>query len=409
MRLKGSPYAWVSFAMIVGVMGTALISPLYALYKETWHLQTSDISFIYVIYMAGALSGLLFLGRLPDRLGFLPTMKSGLWFILVGTLLTMFSKDVTSLSIGRFVVGLASSMVTTSSTAGLAKLSPSGNMQRASMMTGFLMALGFGLGPLVGGFFGQWVPNPLMSTYVPTVLLGILAVTALYTVRLPRKAVASTGERLTLRSTLPKLTWPGSEQRGAFMLTCCLPFLGFGVFGLYASMAPLFLKLLIPWDGPAVSGTAIAMILFLSATVQILAVRLPTQYCGAMGLAGMALSNGLLMANLWLNSAVLFVLGVLFTSVSHGMAMLAGMSMLNRLTSPSNRSGLFSTYLVTGYIGTMVPIMGIGWIADMWGMNAAVSTFCVFVVVTGFAVAVTFYRHPQTRAKDTDSSPPDTH
>ena len=41
--------------MIVGVMGTALISPLYALYKEAWQLQASDISLIYVVYMSGAL------------------------------------------------------------------------------------------------------------------------------------------------------------------------------------------------------------------------------------------------------------------------------------------------------------------------------------------------------------------
>jgi len=67
MQLKGSPFAWVSFAMIVGVMGTALISPLYPLYQEAWQLETSDISLIYVVYMAGALSGLLFLGRLPGN------------------------------------------------------------------------------------------------------------------------------------------------------------------------------------------------------------------------------------------------------------------------------------------------------------------------------------------------------
>ena len=68
MKLRPTPYVWVSFAMIVGVMGTALISPLYALYKQAWQLQTSDISLIYVMYMGGALFGLLFLGRLPDRI-----------------------------------------------------------------------------------------------------------------------------------------------------------------------------------------------------------------------------------------------------------------------------------------------------------------------------------------------------
>ena len=400
MKFKGSPYAWVSYAMIVGVMGTALISPLYALYKEAWQLQTSDISLIYVIYMAGALCGLLFLGRLPDRLGFLPTMKGGLWLILLGTLMTMFAGNMTSLSVGRFIVGVASSMVTTSSTAGLARLAPAGNMQRVAMMTGFLMAVGFGLGPLVGGFFGQWAEDPLTSTYAPTVLLGIVALAALYGMRIPEKAAVGTGEKLTLRGALPRLTWPAPELSRAFILTCCMPFLAFGVFGLYASMAPLFLGLLIPWDGPIVSGLAMAMILFISAIVQILAVRMPTHYCGAIGLAGLAFSNALLMLNLWQSSIVLFALGVTITSVSHGMAMLAGMSMLNRLATSANRSGLFSTYLVTGYIGTMLPIMGIGWIADFWSMDVAVASFCLFVMIVGSTAAVGFFRHPHMRAAE---------
>src|SRR3546814_906421 len=155
MKLKVSPYVWVSFAMIVGVMGIALISPLYALYKEAWQLQASDISFIYVIYMIGALCGLLFLGRLPDRVGFRPMMQGGLMLALLGTFISMISTDMVVLSIGRFVVGIASSMLTTSSTLGLSRLSPSGNLQRVAMMTGFLMAFGFGLGPLVGGITGQ--------------------------------------------------------------------------------------------------------------------------------------------------------------------------------------------------------------------------------------------------------------
>ncbi len=49
------------------------------------------------------------------------------------------------------------------------------------------------------------------------------------------------------------------------------------------------------------------------------------------------------------------------------------MGMINRIATPTNRSGLLSTYLVIGYIGSMLPMMAIGWIADHWGMNAAVS------------------------------------
>ena len=383
--------------MIVGVMGTALISPLYALYKEAWQLQTSDISLIYVIYMGGALFGLLFLGRLPDRVGFRPMMQWGLTLSLIGTAISLIAWDMASLNVGRFIVGVASSMITTSSTVGLSKLSRRGNMQHVAMMTGFLMAFGFGLGPLVGGIIGQWAPAPLVNTYVPTLFLGALGLTALYRLKLPDNVKHKAGPRLSLHDVLPKLTWPEPSTSRAFVLTCCLPFLAFGVFGLYASMAPLFLDQLLPWHGPVVSGTAIALILFSSAVVQVMVARMPTHWCGAAGLISLAVSNAILMANLWAGSAILFALGVLFTALGHGMAMLAGMSMISRLATSSNRSGLLATYLVTGYVGSMVPMMGMGWIADHWGMEVAVCTFCTMVIAIAVPVAVVFQRHPRMR------------
>ena len=394
MKFKASPFAWVCFAMIVGVMGTALISPLYALYQEAWSLKASDVSLIYVIYMAGALFGLLFLGRLPDRLGFRPTMLAGLTLILAGTALSLAAWDMTILNIGRFIVGVASSLLTTSSTQGLARLSRHSNTQHVAMMTGFLMALGFGLGPLVGGIFGQWAPAPLRSTYVPTLLLSVLALIGLYRLSLPASARPLSPQPLRWSDVIPTLTWPDAPASSAFVLICCLPFLAFGAFGLYASMSPLFLDKLVPWHGPVVSGTAIALILFSSAGVQVLSSRLPTQYCGAAGLLGLALSSAILIANLSASSTLLFALGVILTSAGHGMTMLAGMSMINRLSSADNRSGLLATYLVAGYLGSIVPMMAIGWIADYWGLEIAVQSFCMMVISIGVFVAARFLRHP---------------
>ncbi|MVW73632.1 MFS transporter [Bordetella sp. 15P40C-2] len=395
MKLRLSPVLWLSFAMIVGVMGTALISPLYALYKETWQLQTSDISLIYVVYMAGAMCGLLFLGRLSDRVGFRPMMTLGLILTLIGTAISLFAWDLGSLCVGRVIVGVASSMVTTSANAGMTRLAPPGQTQRAAVMSSFLLALGFGLGPFVGGIMGQWAPSPLVTTYIPTLILGAIAVVALIRLRLPAAAQTQQRMPLRLRDVLPKLTLPEAADVKAFILTTCLPFLAFGVFGLYASMSPLFLNELVPWHGPVVSGTAIASILLASATTQILSRRIRTDICGCLGLTSLVVSNALLMVNLWTSSSVLFGLGVLFTAIGHGWCMLAGMSMINRIATSENRAGLLSTYLVIGYIGSMIPMIGVGWIADHWGMNVAVSTFCTFVVVTGLATAVLFKSHPR--------------
>ena len=53
--------------MCVGVMGTALASPLYPIYQSTWNLRPSDITQVFVLYMFGVWASLLFLGRLTQR------------------------------------------------------------------------------------------------------------------------------------------------------------------------------------------------------------------------------------------------------------------------------------------------------------------------------------------------------
>ncbi|MNY56715.1 hypothetical protein D3C86_1928220 [compost metagenome] len=46
----------------------------------------------------------------------------------------------------------------------------------------------------------------------------------------------------------------------------------------------------------------------------------------------------------------------------------------------------------------MVPMLGIGWIADNWGMEVAVRIFCCIVMVLGVTAAVFFQRHPRMQS-----------
>lgn len=396
MVKKLTPFVWVSFAMAVGVMSTALISPLYPLYQAAWSLQASDISLIYVIYMGGALASLLFLGRLPDRIGFHKVMLWALGLSLGGTVLSAVAWNMPSLIVGRFVVGVSSSMMTTSASMGLGLLSKAGSAQRVAMVTGFLIAFGFGLGPLVGGVMGQWAPHPLVTAYLPTLVLGLCGWWVLKRLQLPAHARPG-DEQAPLQGSdfWPRLTWSSPADSWALVLTCGFPFLAFGVFGMYASMAPLFLESMLSFQGPLVSGLAIALILLVSAGVQIATGYMATARCGGWGMAALVLSNALLLANIWAASAWVFLAGVLFTAIGHGMSMLAGMSMVSRLASPANRSGLLATYLVIGYIGSMLPMMGMGWVADHWGIEMALGLFCAMVIVVGSVLAVAFARHPR--------------
>ncbi|WP_019339043.1 MFS transporter [Stutzerimonas stutzeri] len=398
MKQTWSPFPWVCFAMCVGVMGTALISPLYPLYQQAWQLRTSDISLIYVVYMAGALFGLLFMGRLSDTLGFRKVMLSGLLLGWGGTLVTMLAWNLPSLNIGRFAVGLSSSLIVTSASVGLVQISRDGASQRISMITSFLLAFGFGLGPLTGGVTGQWFAQPLITTYIPTLILGVLAIYALLRVQLKPHPELSAAAPLGLRTFIPRLTWAARHDSLAFLLTCACPFFAFGVFGIYASMAPLFLEKMLPWHGPVVSGTSIGVILLASALMQLACARMSLRWCGLLGLLSVVLSNAMLVLNFTAGSSLVFIIGVCAAATGHGMCLLAGISMVNRIASLGERSGLISTYLVCGYVGSIVPLLGVGWIADHYGLPVAISLLGWVVVALATPLAVWFFRHPRMQA-----------
>ena len=109
----------VAVIMIATLTGTALISPLYPLFQDQWHLSTQDISTIYVVYMFGALFGLVFLGRLGDRMGHVATLFVALSLALAGSLLCMAAREMVVLGLGRFLVGIAGTMATSAGSAGL--------------------------------------------------------------------------------------------------------------------------------------------------------------------------------------------------------------------------------------------------------------------------------------------------
>ena len=369
---------WVSFVIVVCLIGTALISPLYAVYASSWSLQPSQISLIYVVYMIGALLSLLCFGRLPDKLGYRPILAASLVLGFIGTVMTMSASTLAVLMPGRFIVGLAASFATTAGAIGLASVTPASKRGQLALLTNLLIAAGFGLGPLIGGLAGQWMPNPLFSAHIPTVIGSIIGLVAI-TFFVPKApaSVPQEAKRLSLGDLKPSLVLPPPGRRLLFLITCGSPFLAFGVFGLYAAMAPLFIDEILHLKGPLISGGSITVILLISCASQILLRKQSNMTCALLGLSSILLSNALLFINLSSQSALLFGLGLLAAAIGHGMCMFSGMTVINTIATAQNRAGLISTYLVIGYAGAILPTLAMGWIADVAGMDVAVMLFCL--------------------------------
>ncbi|HKX38995.1 MAG TPA: MFS transporter [Burkholderiales bacterium] len=111
-RLPWSPWHWrivialgVSWLLdglevtVVGSLGPALQRP------ETLGLSATDIGWAASAYIAGAVLGALFFGRLADRLGRKRIFLVTLAVYLVATVLTAFTWDIASFAFCRFFTG----------------------------------------------------------------------------------------------------------------------------------------------------------------------------------------------------------------------------------------------------------------------------------------------------------------
>lgn len=372
------PYLWVCFAMIVGVMGTALASPLYPLYQQAWQLNAGDITLLYVVYMGSALCSLLFLGRLSDQQGFVVVLRGGLAVVTIGIIFSTVAWNYSSFLMSRLIIGLASSLIVTSASIGLNRLNRSKDLQRAAATTSLLIAFGFGLGPLLGGLIAQWAAFPLRSSYLPSIAMGFLAIYAmLLLANADHKPLESTA------STPPKALWkptlhiPTAQGRAPFLLASLSAFVAFAMFSLFASLAPSFMHDMVPWHGPAVSGFSISIILFMSSGFQLLARRWALKRSALIGLLSFIVSCALLITNLQYASVLIFSAAVLCLAFGHGLCLIAGMGTVNRLALPEHRAATTSSYLIIAYLGAILPIITTGFIADHLGLSTALVLFCI--------------------------------
>ena len=371
------PFCMVSLALMMGTMGTALASPLYPLYQALWHLVPSQITYIFVAYMFGCLATLLFLGRTSNSIGYLRTLQVGLVFISIGLVISAYASDALILSLGRFIIGIASGLMTTSALLGLMYTVPKSHQQIAPQLSSIITAVGFGLGPLIGGLIAQFSEYPLVSPYLPVILGAVLCFFGLFWVESP----TFTAQPFSIA---PKLLRPEVQYHQLFLIVGFTAFSAFAAFSLFASLSPSFVRDILPWHGPLISGSAITSILIISAVVQYFARSIPAYKCLNYGLITLIASLGILALCMLFQLSAFFFISDFLVGVGHGLTLIGSFGLIHAMTTLENRAAVMSTYLFIGYLGTIVPIVAVGYLADHFGLSFGVISFCIVIALLCF-------------------------
>jgi MFS family permease len=371
-----APAAWirVALAMFAVGWGANQFSPMLIVYRHALGLGSAEIAGLFAIYAATLIPGLLAGGPLSDRFGRRACVLPFAALSPVATLLLILGpRDLALIAAGRALAGVCSGMVFGPATAWVQDLS--GGSALSARRAALALSAGFGLGPIVAAALAQWAPHPLVVPYLPHLVLGVVALAAVWTVPDVRRAAATTR----------RWAVPAALRTRAFWLTVApaAPF----VFG-SVSMAIVVL----PEEVTSASTLSAAFaglmtVLAFAAGIGVQpAARVLAERNDRLGiLAGTsAAAAGAAVSAIAVAGPdrVLAGLGAVLLGLAYGLCLVCGLHQAEQLSGPTDRGAVLSCYYVLAYLGFSVPYV-------MTGLNEVFGKPGTFAVLAVAAAVLT--------------------
>jgi MFS family permease len=371
----------VSYAFAVVMMGAAIPTPLYPIYRHEINFSVLVVTFIFAAYPVGVLIALLLLGDLSDQVGRRRALLLALAVSVTSTLVFILVGGRTGGLLGaRVLSGLSVGFTTGSASAYLAELYPVKLRTRASLLATMTTLGGVAIGPLLAGMLAQYAPLPTLVPYF-VFLVALLPATGLILV--PEKSL--TYDRFTFH--VQRLALPDTD-RAAFAAAAAAGFAAFTLLGLMTALAPTLLRQVLDTASHAIAGLAVFLLYTVATASQPLATRLSTRAAMLIGLGLLPAGFILLLASLSLTSPALFVAGGVLGGSGVGFAFKTSLETVGRLAPDARRGEVMSSFFVACYLGLGLPVVGVGVILGVTSAFKATLLLAVCVTVISFVAAM---------------------
>lgn len=369
-------------------MGSALLTPLYELYRSTYGLDALGLTLIYAVYVIGNLAALLFFGRLSDQIGRRPIVLAGLALAALSTVLFLAAGSTGWLFAGRILSGCAVGIGSGAATAWITEATPAKRRPlAASTMTAFNF-FGLMLGPVVAGLLVQYAPWPLRLPFV--VYLGLVLLAGVLVLAARETLDRTSGEPLSLR---PRLGVPAGA-RLAFVAPAAAGFAAMATVGYYAALGPTMIHQTIRVANRALSGAIVAELFAIAAIVILLTRRLEPRRALLAGLAVAPFGLATLAAVQAWPSLPLMLAGTMLSGIAAALSYRGGLGVVTSLAPADRRAELASAYFVCCFLGNALPIVGVGALSERLGPATAdrIFAFALSILAAGALGAALLFR-----------------
>ncbi|MCU1633908.1 MAG: transporter [Micrococcaceae bacterium] len=356
------------------LVGANLATPIYPLIQADLGLTPFAITVAFASYVLALVGGLILAGHWSDHIGRRAALVLAVLLGLLGAALFAVATSLPMLAAGRALQGGAVALATGASAAALRDLLPS-RPDWASRFTLMASAGGVAAGPVIGGLLSL-LPAPTRTPFIVYLLLlaGLLIPLVLLRARPAIKPAAGDRPLAALRPRRPAVS---REARRSFWTASLVGFLSFAVFGFTLSLAPTWFAGIAGTSSRPLIGLLAALVLASSALSQLLSPR--GRLVVPIGLAGMAVGVGLLPVAAGTGSLPLLVGACVLAGLGQGMAFRVVFNEVSVRVDPALHAQTVSAVYVLTYLGSAVPVLGLGAAAGIWGLNASVTVFALVV------------------------------
>jgi len=179
----------MAVAVFATQTGMGIISPILPVYAQTLGASGVWIGFIAASYAISRAISLPGFGLLSDRHGRKIFLTTGLGASAALSFGYVFAPDVTSLTAVRFIHGVCSAMIIPIATAYIGDLAPEGQEGKWMGYNNTAFFLGFGAGPMLGGFVADhWGISVAFNAQGVMNLLAFLSILLFVPETMARKA-----------------------------------------------------------------------------------------------------------------------------------------------------------------------------------------------------------------------------
>ncbi|MFC6879733.1 MULTISPECIES: MFS transporter [Actinomadura] len=368
MKENWRPVALLMFG--VG-WGANQFASLLGLYTDQLHLGNGSAQAMFGVYALGLVPGLALGGPASDRYGrrrvALPSAAAS---ALVTVVLMTGATAPYLLYTGRFLAGIVTGAVLASGTAWVKQISPASGPR----LTALAVSAGFGAGPLTSALIAQWAPAPLVSPYVPHLLIMLVAVP--FALRVPEPA-APAPPATTMDGSPPSSPAPMGPATDVRSRPAPPPVRLAGIrhpafrrkvlpTAIWTFTAPVTAFTILPAEAPvthwpiAYTGALTALTLAAGMAAQPIARRLEAHHPRLVALAGLgSVTIGLLFGALTAltHQPALNPLAAILLGAGYGFILTYSLTEVARIARPNELAALTAVAYAFIYIGMFTPLV----------------------------------------------------